>query len=119
MKILNRKQFLALPSGVLYSEYRSSGMVEGLYQKGDSWSNDWLYVDLLGEVDSNDSEEFHEAFERAENGEQFKLVYDCGRRDGAFEDETMFMVYDRQDIQELTNKLHAILAVYPSFETTE
>jgi hypothetical protein len=112
MEIVNRKKFLTLPSGVLYSKYESSGMVSGLYEKGESWTNDWIYADLLGEVESNNSEEFHTVFEEAENGKKFILDYESGSRDGAFEDDNMFMIYDKADVNKLIKKLTDISLKY-------
>lgn len=112
MKIVNRKGFLQLPSGTLYSKYRSSGIVDGLYEKGDSLTNDWYYVDLLGEIEANNDVEFHDAFREAEQGKEFSLDYECGCRDGSYEEDAMFVTYSKKDVYKLIGQLSDISTKY-------
>jgi hypothetical protein len=81
-------------------------VIHGLSIKGDTWTNDWLYQDLLFEVEGNDSGEVHETLCAAEEkGTSFKLDLNCGSRDGCFESDQLFMVYERSDVEALISAL--------------
>lgn len=113
MKIVDRKQFLSLPEGIVYSKYQSLGMISGLYQKHRSYSNDWVYQDFLAMVDSEDSHEFTDIMFEAEKGGKFTIDLDCAERDGSFEDSDMFVIYDKMDITRLALKLAWTANIYP------
>lgn len=105
MKIVNRATFLALPPDTVYSKYKSVGIIDGLYQKGETWGNDWIYQDLLDEVDVESSAERVDLFQAAEGGKEFRMDFECTSRDGMFEDEQLFMVYDNYDLDKLACRL--------------
>lgn len=112
MKIVNRKEFLSLPSGIIYSYYRAHGF-DGLYEKGESLENDWYYADMIDNVDCNSSNERDSIIFAAEEGAHFRMDLDCGSRDGVFEDSDMFAVYDANDLDRIIKKLSAIAGSYP------
>lgn len=116
MKIVNRKQFLSLPDGIIYSQYESLGMIKGLYQKHKSYSNDWIYQDLLGNVDAEDSGEFADIMFNAEQGGKFTIDLDCVERDGGFEESNMFVIYDKEDLNKLVVHLSETLINYPEMK---
>jgi hypothetical protein len=113
MRIVNRNEFLKLPKGTVYSKYRSLGMFNGLYIKGDTWTNDWIYQDLLEEVECNNDSEFADIMLAAEDGAEFTFDLNCGSRDGAFDDSDMFAIYDLRDLTPLINKLMDAMEEYP------
>ena len=45
-------------------------------------------------------------FEAEEKGNSFKLDFDCGERDGLYEDEELFAVYEKEDIVNFIRKLN-------------
>jgi hypothetical protein len=108
MKIVNRKEFLQLPEHTLYSLYQPCGIVDGLHVKHGTLTNDWIYTDLLGDIEAGKEAEFHEVFDEAEKGKVFTLDYECGRRDGCFEEEQLFMVYGKSDVGRLIEKLRSL-----------
>lgn len=97
MKIVSRNEFLLLPSGTLYSRYVPQ-VVTGFEIKGDSFHNDWYFRDILGEVggDSTTNE-----FEDMEKGMHFPLCLNIEQRDGLFEQDAMFLIYEPEDIKAL------------------
>lgn len=105
MRIVNRKEFISMPSGTVYSHYMPQ-VSEGLMIKGDTWTNDWLYQDLLFNVEGGSSDEASDKLTDAEeNGTSFKLDLDCGSRDGMFDEDQLFMVYEKSDIERLIESL--------------
>jgi hypothetical protein len=105
LKIVNRKDFMQMPNGIVYSKYKSLGMIDGLYQKVKSYENDWIYQDLLASVDANDDEEFSDIMFAAEEGMEFSLDLECGERDGGFQDTDMFVLYGKADLDKLIIRL--------------
>lgn len=60
MKILNRKEFLALPAGIVYSGFEPC-IFHGLFVKeNDPQENDYEETSLIGNVKCEDSSEFAE-----------------------------------------------------------
>lgn len=112
MKIVNRKEFLALPSGIVYSLYRPQ-VISGLFIKQESYSNDWNYQDMIDSVDCNSSEERADILFGAEYAENFRMDYYSIDRDGLFEEDQMFIVYDQDDMASLINRLMDTLENYP------
>lgn len=110
MKIINREQFLALPSGTLFSKYRPC-VFEELSIKGDTRSNDFLVQQIADAVDASNSEEFSNIlFGAAEDGSSFNLDLDCMGRDGCFDDDQLFAVWERKDVEKLADRLRQALS---------
>lgn len=105
MKIINRKEFLSMPSGTVYSHYVPQ-VADGLMVKYETLTNDWVYQDLLFNVDGESSEEASEKLTNAEeHGSSFRLDLHCGSRDGIYDDNQLFMVYEKEDVKRLIKKL--------------
>lgn len=98
MKIINRKDFLHLPEGVIYSKYESLGMISGLYKKHQSYTNDWVYQDYLGQVSAESDVEFTDIMFKAEEGNEFTIDFNCAERDGGYDDGDKFVIYDKTDL---------------------
>lgn len=118
MRILNREKFLSLPKGVVYSFYESMGDLKGLYEKGETseMKNDWYATDLLKEVDVDDSEGFFKLFEKAEEGQVFRLDYGTEMRDAMYRNDQMFAVYDDDDVLGLIVLLQKLRNAYPKID---
>lgn len=112
MKILNRKEFLDTEAPVLYHKYESVGNFGELCIKTsspkDKWGNDWTYQDIT-ESTANDSNEFIELMTNAEKGFLFRFDLNCEERDGLYDEQALFAVYDKSDIEQLIKKLQSIL----------
>ena len=117
MKIINKTEFYELPNNTLYSEYEPCAFW-GLKIKQktlflDSQNKepfDFIYEDLIGNVLSKNSNEFVDILEFAEeNKTSFKLDFDCTERDGLFEKEQLFAIYEKEDLTELIKKLNSLL----------
>lgn len=95
MKIINRKTFLALPAGIIYSKYYPH-VLEELCVKQETIENcdDFLYTNLIHNVKCNSSTDYCDKLKTGE----FELDFEVDCRDGCFNDEELFAVYEQRDI---------------------
>lgn len=106
MKIVNREEFLKLHSGILFSEYEPCAFY-GLFIKQESTNhNDYYETALIGNVDYDSSEDFVDVLLAAqENKTSVKLDFDCCGRNGMYDDNQLYAVYEKEDIEGLINVL--------------
>ena len=114
MKIVNRQEFYKLPEGTLYSEFKPY-YFGGLYIKGETLSynnipSDFVTEDLIGNIESDNSDEYHDNIVQAvENKTSLKLDFDCAGRDGMYEEDMMYAVYEKDDIAQFILRLTKLL----------
>jgi len=119
MKIINRKQFLEAPEGTIYSEFKPC-IINGLYIKNESYGlyiknkslgNDWYYQDLINSMDYNDSREYTDKLLKAKDDPKYELRqdYNVSQRDGLFDEEQLFLIYDKDDVVKLMKALFETL----------
>ncbi len=83
MKEINLKEFIQLPSGTIYTQWGP------ICLKGDSISEDDFFYDQLTPTMTVNKD------------------FDMGTsRWGEFDDEAIFIVYDKEDVKELVCKLN-------------
>lgn len=105
MKIVNLKSFRALPSGTLFLKYEPCVFGE-LQVKGDTWEYDFLCGEMAAPIDANSSDDYGNKLDDAmENGTSVALDFDCYGRDGCFDDNQLFAVYEKEDMEKLISKL--------------
>lgn len=106
MRILNLKQFRALPEGVVFMKYTPS-FFGSLQEKGETWGSDFISAELTDNINCGSSEELDLILDKAEKDSNYSITMDleCGGRDGFFEDEQLFAVYEQIDIDNLIEKL--------------
>lgn len=114
MKIINRKEFLNIEPPVLYQKYSTIGNFGEMCIKTsgpkDGYSNDWIYQDLSGRIKGVDNtQDFIMTMMQAENGSEFMFDLDCSERDGFFDEEQLFAVYDAADLEQLISKLQSLI----------
>lgn len=109
MKILNRKQFLELPEGVLYTSGEPWAF-GNIHIKGKTCElfgeqyNDWYEWQLDHIEWQNDGELFDRLEEMRNTGKSYPLDITQGRN-GLFEDNELFLVYEKADLTLLINEL--------------
>jgi hypothetical protein len=109
MKILNRKQFLALPGQVLFSKYEPY-VFESFAIKGETWGNDFLVQYIVDSVAANSTEKFAEILDDAqETGDSIAMDFDCLDRDGCFDKDQLFAVWEEKDVRQLIDRLKQLL----------
>ena len=118
MKIVDRKTFLALPNGTIYQDYRSTCADGNLLRKGDNiTTNDYYAACLSGEsvVDAHDSGDFFDKFTAMEDtGASLPANFEVECRDGMFEADARYFIYEREDVVKLIAALQGALAGYPT-----
>lgn len=107
MKIYRRAAFLELPAGVIYAKGKPWHFND-LAQKHETilddngTAMDFTYVDLVAIKMGHDSGEYFARLDRMlEAGESYPMEDDLSR-DGCFDDEDLFLVYEAADLQRLT-----------------
>jgi hypothetical protein len=113
MKILNRKQFLALKEEVLYTRYDPC-CFNGLEIKHDTISDpeqdiDFYYQNLIAPIETSEDGEYHEKCEQMEKGIDIELNFNDPNRDACYEEEEMYAIYSQEDIKQLISKLNELI----------
>lgn len=109
MKIVDRKTFLALPAETLFSKYAPCYM-EAVEIKGESLGNDYCYQQIADAIDCKDSGEFADKlFAAQELGESIPMDFHCQSRDGCFDAEQLFAVWEPADVEALIARLQQCL----------
>lgn len=107
MKIVDRKTFLSLPPDTLFSKFEPCVFGE-LSIKGETIGED---VDFYSQsiADSLDWDyflDFMDICSRAkETGESIKMDFDSPSRDGLFEENQLFAIWETEDVKALILRL--------------
>jgi hypothetical protein len=112
VKIINLKEFRKMPAGTIFMKYEPC-VFGDLRSKGETWDRDFLYENITSDFDALDSGEMADKlFLCKKEGVSIVLDFDIGSRDGMFDDEQLFAVYERKDIINLIAKLNRCLDSY-------
>jgi len=110
MKLYKRKDFLELPEKTIYSRFSESELCIGLFCKLDKSNIDFTEQDLISEGgfpnNINDgTEAYFYQMNKRDSFENFKTDLDCAGRDGMFDENDKFIVWDKSDIKKLCDYL--------------
>jgi hypothetical protein len=106
MKILNRTEFMKLPENTLFSKYEPCVFGNLMIKGKTSEHNDFYVQQIHDGVDYSDTVNFREKLEGAEkNGTSIDMDFYCECRDGLFEDDQLFAVWEEKDVLELIGRL--------------
>ena len=110
MKIVNLETFRKLPPNTLFAKYQPC-VFEELEIKGETWEYDFLVSsNLSSAIKCSSSTEFVELLDRAEKtGESLEMDFDSEGRDGCFEKEQLFAVWEEADARALIERLKRCL----------
>lgn len=107
MKIVDLDAFLKLPAGTLFAKY-SPIVFDEMAIKGDTTPNGDFYYQSLIEPDVISSNDIVDKLEEARvTGNSFSLDLNCEGRDGCFNSDQLFAVWDRADTLQLIDRLLA------------
>jgi hypothetical protein len=114
MKIVNRKTFLAMPEGTVFAKYDPSIIREPMVKFDTIESGgkviDFYYASLTDEVDCSGSFERDGIMDAAEHeGVPFALHFNTQCRDGLYDADQLFAVWDRDDVVGLIARLQLAL----------
>jgi len=114
MKIVNRKTFLALQGQVLFAKFTPIVFGDLTIKVGNSSvGNDFVTQGLI-EPDCSNSNDYYDALlGPVERGESFKLDLDCCGRDGLYDEDQLFAVYERADLDQLIARLQEVRESMP------
>jgi hypothetical protein len=106
MKIVNLQQFLAMPNETLFSKYEPCFFHNLSIKTENCGKRDFFVQQLVDAIECGGSDDFFNKLEEAQiNGVSLKMDFDCGGRDGCFEDDQLFAVWEKEDIEALINRL--------------
>jgi hypothetical protein len=114
VKIVNKKEFYALPNGTLYSYYEPC-VIMGLHVKKENiyYSEqpcDFYYESLIGNIDTNGSDDYDDLLEDAENNKtSLKMDFNCVERDAFYNDDQLYAIYEKSDIEAFIEKLQSLI----------
>lgn len=109
MIILNREEFLDIESDVVFAKYNQRRMFGELKIKTLEHDGDFLYQNIL-EVDAEGLDDLIEILgEAIENKTSIKLDNNRTYRDGLFERDQLFAVYEKKDLKKLIKRLKEVL----------
>lgn len=112
MKIVTKQQFLQMKN-VVYAEYKPSCIDQVCIMHGALTHNDFNYSVLFGDIDAEGAEESFDIYYRMEQGESFPMEVEITRRDGMYDEEQLYMVFEKEDIVKVTATLMRLLETYP------
>jgi hypothetical protein len=103
MRIVDRTTFLALPSNTLFSKYQPCYFGD-LCIKMESLTNDFFYQQLHDAVETQG--DFTDTCDKASlSGASINTDLSCEARDGMFDDDQLFAVWEPKDVQALINRI--------------
>ena len=106
MRIVGLKEFLAMPRGTVAQKYEPV-VFDEIFIKGETLekSGDFFLTYLTGQIEHKSSDEMTENCLKAESGERVKMDFWIQERDGCFDPDQLFAVWDETDIEGIINRL--------------
>lgn len=102
MRIVNKSVFYQLPAGTIFSEYKPVVF--------NGKPVDYVEMSLIGNVDAKSSDDFTDILEEARTtGSSFDLDFDFFGRNGMYEEEQLYAVYESRDLAGLISALENCL----------
>ena len=116
MRIVSRLEFLAMPAGTVFMKFPAQPKDESHISLGydgvisikeDTIGEDFAVQDLFPWFEGvNDSGEWSDAMIAMLKGVPSPpLDYDCARRDGLFDRDQLFLVWGKDDLEQMIGRL--------------
>lgn len=117
MKIVNKTEFYALHEGILYSDYKPCIFNDLKVKQSTIYDGekpiDFIYESLIGNIDADSSGYFVDMLDDAEkNKTSLPMDFECGERDGLFEEEQLFAIYEKNDLEDFIKKLESLRSLF-------
>ena len=112
MRIVDRQTFLSLPPNTVYQKYEPI-FFGSISIKMESLETDWVELDVSNPdfAEATDSGRWAMLCCEMEEGASFPLYMESCGRDGLFDQNQLFAVWEPHDIELLIEKLRACLPV--------
>jgi hypothetical protein len=113
MRIINLEEFRDLPEGAIFMKYYPC-VFDALSMKGKTLPSDFYSLDIAQEIKSKGSDDTHGKLLAAQRDPNISLEMDFSvfGRDGLFDKDQLFAVYEKKDVYGLINKLTECLNAY-------
>lgn len=123
MRIVNREEFLKQPFGTIFAKYSTMsapglGILENVWdsEKGPKYM-DFIYQPLedVSIVDCTGSGDMYDKCVAAEADSTLSLptTFDDTMRDALFDEDQLFLIWEKQDVEKLVAKLqHSLNTAY-------
>jgi len=115
MKAISRQELIKLPTSTLFSRI-DGGVINSLSIKKSNfreWINDFTEQDLLSEINvskkENNYNDFYDMLENVPCDNKFTLDYDMITRDGMYDENQIYVIWDNDDIGRLIEQLKACI----------
>lgn len=109
MKIVNLETFRSLPNGTVYTKYEPC-CFEGLCVKQGTIEHDFFYESITDEIECHGSGDMVDKLSLAkETGCSIKMDFEATMRDGFFEENQLYAVWEKEDVEGLVSKLQKCL----------
>jgi hypothetical protein len=112
MKIINRIEFLKLPENTVFSQYEPCVFHDIGIKGPNCGDNDFFLTSIYPpDLESTGTEDMMKILDDAvEKQKPFLLDFDTGGRDGCFaDDNTLYAIWEREDIERLIKRLKECL----------
>lgn len=99
-----------MPAGTVFCKYKPC-YFGSLQMKTQTAEHDFYSIELVAKVYfEKDSSEMFDTLDKAQkDGSSFKLDVDSDCRDGFFENDQLYGIYEKEDIEKLIEKLKEAL----------
>ena len=110
MKIVDRKTFLQLDKETLYSKYEPCYFSDLTIKCISNMSDDFVTQGITNAIECDNGQEHIEILSNSEkNGTSFTMDFDCPGRDGCFDEDQLFAIWEKEDIEKLIERLKILL----------
>jgi len=104
MKIVDRKTFLAMPENTVFSKFKPC-IFEQVCIKENTFEDDFYFYSISSDAIDADGDDFSDKLMVNPLGTSLKMDFDVLSRDGCFDENQLFAVWEKQDIKDLISKL--------------
>jgi len=107
MRIISREKFIKMPIGTVFSYYEPQCFRELMIKASDNskWEDDFLYDSLIGAIECVSSDDFSSKCEHMEGGGSVTVDFEGTSREGLFDKEQLFAIYEKEDVEKLIKRL--------------
>ena len=86
---------------VLFAKYEHQIISDIMVMNGRFATNDFIFTTLFGDVDGDQ----HASYNILDNGEPQEMSTEETTRDGLFDDDQLFLIFENDDIKKVIDKL--------------
>ena len=109
MRIVGLKEFRSLPVGTVFLIFVPGG-AEELRVLEKIWEVDFISTNIIYNLVGEDDDTLNRM--EADSSLSISVDFYSAERDGCFDDDQLFAVYDKRDIEGLINRLTKSLEAY-------